>query len=77
MPKWTALLCLLPIALAGCKQHHTEAYYMAHPKVLSKRVASCEKQHSKTNDCRRAYLAYQRKVFAPTKLPLNAKGVGY
>lgn len=77
MPKWTMWLCVLPIALAGCKQHHTEAYYRSHPKVLAKRIATCEQHHSKSADCRRAYSAYQRKMFAPSKLPVNAKGVGY
>lgn len=42
------------MGLAGCKAHHTESYYKAHPNAWRKELALCAQSKSATSNCKAA-----------------------
>lgn len=46
------VVAIAAMGLAGCKAHHTESYYKAHPKVWKAELARCEKAKSLSSNCK-------------------------
>jgi hypothetical protein len=48
------VVAIAAMGLAGCKAHHAESYYKAHPKAWKAELAHCDKAKSSSSNCKAA-----------------------